>query len=67
MEKKIINNEPKLYTKHGAKRAQGQLISNKGRKALAFFEKGKIVGYSYIDEITQEAFTREVPELNLDF
>ena len=59
--------EDKFYTMHGAKRTQGQLFSKNGRKALGFWEKGKIVGYSYIDEITQAAFTREVPELNLDF
>lgn len=63
----IPNNEIKLYTKHGKKRSQGQLISNKGRKALGFYEKGEIIGYTYIDEINQEAFTKDIPELSLDF
>ena len=57
----------RLYTKHGAKRTQGQFINNKGRIALGYFEKGEIVGYTYLDEMMKEAYEKDLPCLNLDF
>lgn len=63
----IHKNEEKVYTHHGEKRTQGQLITNNGKKALGFFEKGKIIGYTYLDELLQDAYTKDLPDYNLDF
>ncbi len=40
-----------MYTHHGAKRNQGYLITVFGHKALGYFEKDQLVGYTFLDEI----------------
>lgn len=57
----------KLYTLHGEKRAQGKLSIINGHKALAYFQGQNIVGYTTLDEMNKEFYTRDLPEYNLDF
>ncbi len=57
----------RLYTQHGKKMAQGILLEINGEKALACFEGRRIVGYTTLDEINRELYTRDLPKFNLDF
>ena len=57
----------KFYTVHGKKRAQGTLITVKGQRALGYFEKDKIVGYTLLEELNRESFLRDLPEVSVDF
>lgn len=57
----------RLYTKHGKKMAQGILSEINGEKALAYFEGQKIVGYTTLNEINKELYTRNLPKYELDF
>ena len=59
--------EDKLYTTHGKKRNQGKLSIINGNKALAYFEGAEIVGYTTLEEINREFYTRNLPEYFLDF
>lgn len=57
----------RLYTLHGQKRAQGKLSIINGHKALAYFEGTQIVGYTTLDEMTKEFYTRNLPQYELNF
>lgn len=57
----------RLYTKHGRKMAQGILLEINGEKALACFEGQRIVGYTTLDEINREIYTKDLPKCNLNF
>lgn len=57
----------RLYTQHGKKMTQGILSEINGEKALAYFEGRRIVGYTTLDEINRELYTRDLPKFNLDF
>ena len=57
----------RLYTVHGKKRAQGKLAMINGKRALAYFEGATIVGYTTLDEMTQEFYTRDLPQYTLNF
>lgn len=57
----------RLYTLHGQKKAQGILSVINGQKALATFDGETIVGYTTLEEIQKEFYTRELPKYNLKF
>lgn len=57
----------RLYTLHGQKRNQGKPAIINGKRALAYFEGEKIVGYSTLDEINEEFYTRNLPRYTLSF
>lgn len=57
----------RLYTVHGKKRTQGKLTIINGKKALAYFEGTTIVGYTTLDEMMQEFYTRNLPQYTLNF
>lgn len=68
MEKKKPIKTDRLYTAHGQKLIQGKLSVINGKKALATFKGDKIVGYTTLDELNKEFYTREdLPEYNLSF
>ena len=56
-----------LYTHHGKKRSQGIPITVRGKRALAYFDGEKIVGYTTLEEINEEFYKRDLPEHQLDF
>lgn len=66
MEKKKKNGD-RLYTYHGKKLAQGIPSIINGEKALATFQGNEIVGYTTLDEIQKEFYTRELPKYELNF
>ena len=51
-----------LYTKHGIRKKQGVLSIINGQRALAYFEKEKLVGYSTLDEIDKQFKKGNIPE-----
>lgn len=55
------------YTVHGVKRPHGQLAMVNQKLALAYVEKKKVVGYTYIEEMMKAACTSRLPEYKLDF
>jgi len=58
----------KLYTFHGKKRSQGIPTVINGNNALAYYEGEKIVGYTTLEEINREFYTRkDLPKIELDF
>ena len=57
----------RLYTLHGEKRNQGKPAVINGNRALAYFEGDRIVGYTTLEEINQEFYTRDLPQYTLDF
>lgn len=57
----------RLYTLHGQKRAQGKLSIINGHRALAYYEGENIVGYTTLDEMNKEFYTRELPQYTLNF
>ena len=57
----------RLYTAHGKKKAQGKLAEINGKKALATFEGDEIVGYTTLEELNKEFYTRDLPQYNLSF
>jgi len=61
------NKNDRLYTLHGQKRNQGKPAIINGQKALAYFEGDVIVGYTTLDELTTEFYTRDLPRYNLAF
>ncbi len=67
MEKNILNKLKRLYTFHGAKMVQGIPSIINGEKALATFKGEKIVGYTTLEELNKEFYTRELPEFDLGF
>ena len=56
-----------MYTLHGKKRNQGRLIRIGGERALGYFEGGKMVGYTTLEEINRMSYTKELPEYKLDY
>ena len=56
-----------MYTHHGEKRSQGIPIIVNGKRALGYFSRGRIVGYTTLEEINEEFFTRELPEYQFNF
>lgn len=63
----IKHEKDRLYTLHGKKRAQGKLSIINGHKALAYFEGTEIVGYTTLDEMNKEFYTRNLPQYTLNF
>lgn len=59
--------ELRLYTRHGTKMAQGIPSIINGKKALASFKGEKIVGYTTLDELNGEFYTRKLPEYEVNF
>ena len=57
----------RLYTRHGVKMAQGIPSIINGKKALATFKGERIVGYTTLEELNKEFYTRELPEYQLNF
>lgn len=66
MEEKKKNSN-RLYTAHGRKVAQGIPSIINGKKALATFKGEEIVGYTTLDELNEEFYTRNLPKYNLNF
>lgn len=67
-EKKRKNNKSdRLYTAHGQKMVQGVLSVINGKKALATFKGEDIVGYTTLEELNKEFYTRDLPQYNLNF
>ena len=67
-EKKRKNNKSdRLYTAHGKKMVQGVLSVINGKKALATFKGEDIVGYTTLEELNKEFYTRDLPQYNLNF
>ena len=68
IEKKKKNNKSdRLYTAHGQKMVQGVLSIINGKKALATFKGEDIVGYTTLEELNKEFYTRDLPQYNLNF
>lgn len=68
IEKKKKNNKTdRLYTAHGQKMVQGVLSVINGKKALATFKGEDIVGYTTLEELNKEFYTRDLPQYNLNF
>lgn len=68
IEKKKKNNKSdRLYTAHGQKMVQGVLSVINGKKALATFKGEDIVGYTTLEELNKEFYTRDLPQYNLNF
>lgn len=61
------NNGDKLYTTHGKKRNQGKPLIINGQKALAYYEKGEVVGYTLLEEINKIFYTKDLESYILDF
>lgn len=57
----------RLYTAHGQKMAQGIPSIINGKKALATFKGDQIVGYTTLEELNQEFYTRDLPKYSLNF
>lgn len=67
MEEKKKKNTDRLYTAHGQKMVQGKLSVINGKKALATFKGDEIVGYTTLDELNKEFYTRDLPKYSLNF
>ena len=67
MEEKKKKNTDRLYTAHGQKMVQGKLSVINGKKALATFKGDEIVGYTTLDELNKEFYTRDLPKFSLNF
>lgn len=67
MEEKKKKNTDRLYTAHGQKMVQGKLSVINGKKALATFKGDEIVGYTTLDELNKEFYTRDLPKHSLNF
>ena len=67
MKEKKKKNSDRLYTAHGQKVPQGIPSIINGKKALASFKGDVIVGYTTLDEINEEFYTRNLPKYNLNF
>ena len=67
MEEKKKKNTDRLYTAHGQKMVQGKLSVINGKKALATFKGDEIVGYTTLDELNKEFYTRDLPTYSLNF
>lgn len=65
--KKKNNKSDRLYTAHGQKMVQGVLSVINGKKALATFKGEDIVGYTTLEELNKEFYTRDLPQYNLNF
>ena len=52
----------RMYTQHGEKQNQGHPILFHGKKALAFCEKGKVKGFTYLDEINKLFEQTDLPD-----
>ena len=65
--KKKNNKSDRLYTAHGQKMVQGVLSVINGKKALATFKGENIVGYTTLEELNKEFYTRDLPQYNLNF
>ena len=65
--KKKNNKSDRLYTAHGQKMVQGVLSVINGKKALATFKGEDIVGYTTLEELNKEFYTRELPQYSLNF
>lgn len=67
MEEKKKKNTDRLYTAHGQKMVQGKLSVINGKKVLATFKGDEIVGYTTLDELNKEFYTRDLPKYSLNF
>ena len=67
MEEKKKKNADRLYTAHGQKMVQGKLSVINWKKALATFKCEEIVGYTPLEELNKEFYTRELPQYSLNF
>ena len=68
MEKKKRKKGPNcVYTKHGRKEYQGRLVKVRGTRALGYFEGEKIVGYTTLEEITEQSYSQDLVDYQLDF
>lgn len=67
MEERKKKKADRLYTTHGQKMVQGKLSVINGEKALATFKGEEIVGYTTLEELNKEFYTRELPQYSLDF
>lgn len=65
--KKKNNKSDRLYTAHGQKMVQGVLSVINGKKALAAFKGEDIVGYTTLEELNKEFYTRDLPQYTLNF
>ena len=67
MDRNKDKRKERLYTFHGVKKAQGIPSVINGQRALAAFDGDEIVGYTTLDELTKEFYTRELPKYDLNF
>lgn len=57
----------RLYTLHGKRIPQGILTIINGKKALATFEGENIIGYTTLEELQEQFYTRKLPNIDLNF
>ena len=67
MEENKKKKADRLYTAHGQKMVHGKLSVINGKKALATFKGEEIVGYTTLEELNKEFYTRELPQYSLNF
>ena len=67
MEENKKKKADRLYNAHGQKMAQGIPSIINGEKALATFKGDEIVGYTTLDELNKEFYTRDLPKYSLNF
>lgn len=58
---KVIGMEDRLYTRHGKKFPQGVPAIINGEKVLASYRGDEITGYTTLEELIQEFYTRDLP------
>lgn len=54
----------RMYTQHGQKHLFGYPLRFHGRNALAWWKDGKLLGFSYQDEINAAFNDPDIPEYN---
>lgn len=64
MARNEINSKDRLYAKHGKKYPQGALVMINGHRALANYKGDSIVSYTTLEELQEEFFRRDLPEIN---
>ena len=52
----------RMFTHHGEKRNQGELCIVNGSISLGYIENGKLIGFTTIEEMMQEACSRKLNE-----
>lgn len=65
-EKDYVTSGSRLYTVHGEKKQQGQLMWIQGRLALGYVKNGEYIpkGYTYIDEMVTRGMAEDIPRFD---